>query len=145
MKMGEECGPVVRRENDESGKRKRRTAACEMLDVGRGPKCEKAHWPNKAISPETQGRDQVEVDFGTGTSERAQGAQTGRRNRRGSATGGSRPTLPGFVLESLEVLEGFERGGLVEIEIEQGLAEVVVLGGEHLQLGFGRGHPTVAG
>ena len=50
----------------------------------------------------------------------------------------SRIALPGVVLESLEVLEGVEGGGVVEIDFEEGLAEVVVLGGEHLQLGFGR-------
>ena len=46
--------------------------------------------------------------------------------------------LPGFVLESLEVLEGVEGGGLVEVDVEEGLAEVLVLGAEHLQLGIGR-------
>ena len=44
----------------------------------------------------------------------------------------SRGILAGFVLESLEVAEGVEWSGLVEIDVEQGLAEVVVLGGEHL-------------
>ncbi len=58
----------------------------------------------------------------------------------GIAAGGSRPTLQGFVLESLEVLEGVEWRGVVEVDFEQGLAKVVVLGGEHLQLGFGRGY-----
>ena len=60
------------------------------------------------------------------------GGWVGTHRRRISVTGGSRPTLPSVVLESLEVLEGVEWGGLVEIEVEQGLAEVVVLGGEHL-------------
>ncbi len=49
------------------------------------------------------------------------------------------PDLPGVVLEFLEVLEGVQWSGRVEVDVEQGLAEVVVLGGEHLQLGFGRG------
>ena len=39
--------------------------------------------------------------------------------------------LAGVVLELLEVLEGVEGGGLVEVDFEEGLAEVVVLGGEH--------------
>ena len=51
---------------------------------------------------------------------------------------GRGPDLPGFVLESLEVLEGVEWSCLVKLDVEEGLAEVVVLGGEHLQLGFGR-------
>ena len=41
------CGCGVRMENDDSGKTRRKTEACEMLDVVRARKCEKAYWPNE--------------------------------------------------------------------------------------------------
>ncbi len=41
----------------ESGKRKRTTEPCEMSNVDTERNCEKAQWPNKAILPQAQGRD----------------------------------------------------------------------------------------
>ena len=71
-------------------KEEAKTSACEMFHGDGDRKCEKAHWPNKAISPQTQRRQRERPGVAAFEARTAQGCCS----RLQSAVGGKLPVPP---------------------------------------------------